>query len=75
MHRPLKSLTAASLICALLANAITQSKPASEATKAAQKAVLAALPFNDADDFKDVQRGFIAKPQTLTIKDGNGKVV
>ena len=50
-------------------------KPASEATKAAQQAVLEALPFHDRQDFEDAQRGFIAKPETLTIKDANGKVV
>lgn len=80
MHHPLKRLTSAGLACALLASPIAQAapapgKPASETTQAAQQAVLAALPFNDKRDFEDAQRGFIAKPQTLTLKDANGKVV
>lgn len=80
MHHSLKCLTSAGLVCALLASAIAQAapaptKPASETTRAAQQAVLAALPFNDKRDFDDAQRGFIAKPDTLTIKDATGKVV
>lgn len=80
MLHALKCLTSAGLTCALLASAIAQAapaptKPASEATKAAQQAVLEALPFHDRQDFEDAQRGFIAKPETLTIKDANGKVV
>ncbi|WP_137974374.1 alkyl/aryl-sulfatase [Pseudomonas sp. F(2018)] len=80
MHHSLKCLTSAGLACALLASAIAQAapattKPATEATKVAQQAVLAALPFNDKREFEDAQRGFIAKPDSLTIKDANGKVV
>lgn len=33
------------------------------------------LPFNNKQDFEDAQRGFIAKPETLTIKDDKGNVV
>jgi alkyl sulfatase BDS1-like metallo-beta-lactamase superfamily hydrolase len=44
------------------------SKPATAATKAANEAVLKALPFNDKEDFANAQRGFIGKPDTLTIK-------
>lgn len=50
-------------------------KPATAATKAANAAMLKELPFNDKADFEDAQRGLIAKPETLTIKDANGKVV
>jgi alkyl sulfatase BDS1-like metallo-beta-lactamase superfamily hydrolase len=80
MHHSLKCLTSAGLACALLASAIAQAapattKPATEATRAAQQAVLAALPFSDKREFEDAQRGFIAKPDSLTIKDANGKVV
>ena len=50
-------------------------KPATEATKAANASVLTELPFNDKADFEDAQRGFIAKPDTLTIKDAKGTVV
>ncbi|MGB4074087.1 alkyl/aryl-sulfatase [Pseudomonas sp.] len=80
MHRSLKSLTAVGLTCALLASTVAQAAPAptkaaTDITKAAQQAVLAALPFNDKREFDDAQKGFIAKPDSLTIKDANGKVV
>jgi alkyl sulfatase BDS1-like metallo-beta-lactamase superfamily hydrolase len=44
------------------------SKPATAATKAANQKVLGALPFSDKQDFEDAQRGFIARPETLTIR-------
>ncbi|MDH4612456.1 alkyl sulfatase dimerization domain-containing protein [Pseudomonas sp. BN102] len=80
MHRSLKCLTSAGLVAALLSAAVAQAapapaKPASDATRAANQAVLAALPFSDRQDFENAQRGFIAKPETLTIKDASGKVV
>ncbi len=49
--------------------------PATEATKAANKAVLEALPFNDRQDFEDAQRGLLRKPETLIIKKDNGDIV
>jgi alkyl sulfatase BDS1-like metallo-beta-lactamase superfamily hydrolase len=72
-----------SLILALLLvapSALGQSqpapgKPATDATKAANAAVLQALPFGDKSDFEDAQRGLIGKPETLTIKDAKGNVV
>ncbi len=51
------------------------SKPATEATKAANRAVQQYLNFNDKADFEDAQRGFIGKPDTLTIKNAKGNVV
>ncbi|MDT4802322.1 putative alkyl/aryl-sulfatase YjcS [compost metagenome] len=80
MHRSLKCLSSAGLVAALLATAVAQAtptpaKPASDATRSANQAVLAALPFSDKQDFENARRGFIAKPDTLTIKDANGKVV
>ena len=33
------------------------------------------LPFSDRSDFDDAQRGLIARPDKLTIKDASGKVV
>jgi alkyl sulfatase BDS1-like metallo-beta-lactamase superfamily hydrolase len=51
------------------------SKPATEATQAANAAVLHSLPFADRADFEDAQRGLIARPEKLTITDANGKVV
>jgi alkyl sulfatase BDS1-like metallo-beta-lactamase superfamily hydrolase len=53
----------------------TQPKPASEATKAANRALASQLNFNDRQDFEDASRGLIAKPDTLTIRDAKGNVV
>jgi alkyl sulfatase BDS1-like metallo-beta-lactamase superfamily hydrolase len=50
-------------------------KPATEATKLANKAIQNYLNFNDKQDFEDVARGFIDKPATLTIKNAAGSVV
>ncbi|WP_137821898.1 alkyl/aryl-sulfatase [Pseudomonas sp. D(2018)] len=80
MHHALKHLTVAGLSLTLLASTIAQAapvpaKPASEVTRAANEAVLKQLPFADRQDFANAERGFIAKPDTLTIKDANGKVV
>ncbi|TLM79715.1 MBL fold metallo-hydrolase [Microbulbifer harenosus] len=50
-------------------------KPASAATKAANAEVQKTLPFNDKADFENAQRGFIARPETLTVKDAKGNVV
>jgi alkyl sulfatase BDS1-like metallo-beta-lactamase superfamily hydrolase len=51
------------------------SKPASAATKAANQKVLQTLPFSDKADFEDAQRGLIARPDTLTIRDAKGNPV
>jgi alkyl sulfatase BDS1-like metallo-beta-lactamase superfamily hydrolase len=53
----------------------TQPKSATEATKAANRAVQQSLNFNDRQDFEDASRGLVGRPDTLTIKDANGKVV
>lgn len=55
--------------------ASAQSKPATEATKSANRSVQQYLNFNDRSDFDDASRGLIAKPDTLTIKDAKGNVV
>lgn len=60
---------------AVAQSAPASSKPATAATKAANEAVLKALPFNDKEDFANAQRGFIGKPDTLTIKNAKGDVV
>lgn len=52
-----------------------QGKPASEATKRANAAVQQKLDFQDRQDFEDARRGLIARPETLTIKGQDGKVV
>ncbi|UUY08296.1 MBL fold metallo-hydrolase [Pseudomonas sp. J452] len=80
MLHPLKCLLSASVAGAMLVAAVAQAapqptKPATEFTAAANQAVLERLPFADRQDFENAQRGFIAKPETLTIKDANGKVV
>ncbi|PZU46751.1 MAG: hypothetical protein DI568_11495 [Sphingomonas sp.] len=53
----------------------TPSKPATEATKAANASFLSSLPFSDRRDFEDATRNLVDRPDTLTIKDANGKVV
>ena len=53
----------------------TAPKPATEATKAANRALQEYLNFNDRSDFEDATRGFIVKPDVLTIKDAKGNVV
>ncbi|WAS97723.1 MBL fold metallo-hydrolase [Nannocystis poenicansa] len=50
-------------------------KPATEATRQANEALLHRLPFDDRSDFEDAERGLIARPHTLTITDGDGNVV
>lgn len=52
-----------------------QPKPATEATKAANRAVQQHLNFNDREDFENATRGLIARPETLTIRDAKGGVV
>ena len=52
-----------------------QPKPATAATQAANLQVQQALPFKDKTDFENAQKGFIATPKTLTIKNADGHVV
>ena len=70
-------IVAASLSATALAQqpAATPSKPATESTKAANRAVLQALNFNDRQDFEDARRGLIGRPDTLTIKNAQGHIV
>jgi len=51
------------------------SKPATAATQAANLQVQQSLPFQNKADFENAQKGFIATPKTLTIKDANGRVI
>ncbi|MCY1740520.1 alkyl/aryl-sulfatase [Ensifer sp. SL37] len=62
------------LATAPVANAQSQPKPATEATKAANKAIADYLDFSDRTDFENADRGFIAKPENLTIVDDKGVV-
>ncbi|MHC6224047.1 alkyl/aryl-sulfatase [Pseudomonas sp. X10] len=81
MNKHTRSLLPLGLSAALLltgsahADPAAGPKPASEATKAANAAVLNALPFNDKRDFEDAERGLLERPATLTIKDASGNVV
>jgi len=67
-------------LCVLSGAAAAQSsgpvppKPATAATQAANLEVLDVLPFADTADFEDAQRGFIARPETLTILGADGSV-
>ena len=69
------ALAAAALSAPLLAQQPTQPKPATEATKAANRAVQEYLNFNDKRDFEDAQRGFIGKPDVMTIKNAEGQAL
>ncbi len=51
------------------------SKPASPATQQAHEKVLARLPFENMDDFELAQRGLLAKPDSLIIKNAEGTVI
>jgi alkyl sulfatase BDS1-like metallo-beta-lactamase superfamily hydrolase len=50
-------------------------KPASEATKAANNALLNELPFNDKTSFELAHKGFIAPLPSTVIKGGSGNVI
>lgn len=54
---------------------LVPAKPATQYTKDINEKVLTALPFADREDFDNASRGFIAKPDTLTIKNQAGQVV
>ena len=75
----LASLVQGTMIAALAASfastgyAQTQPKPATEATKAANRALQQYLNFNDREDFDNATRGLIGKPDTLTIPTPRGK--
>jgi alkyl sulfatase BDS1-like metallo-beta-lactamase superfamily hydrolase len=53
----------------------TAPKPATAATRAANQALLQSLPFSDRQDFDDAQRGLMARPDALTIRAADGRVV
>lgn len=67
------------LTCGLFAaNSFAQSgpKPATDATRAANAALLEELPFSNKQDFEDAQRGFIAPlPNKGVVKNEKGEVV
>ncbi|MEM7281870.1 MAG: alkyl sulfatase dimerization domain-containing protein [Pseudomonadota bacterium] len=51
------------------------SKPASSVTQRTNHEVLQTLPFNDDEDFRLIQRGFIASLDDLAIENSSGRVV
>jgi len=53
----------------------SEPKEATPPTRAAQARVLASLPFEDAEDFNLAQRGLLARPRPLVIKNAEGRVV
>lgn len=71
------------LIIALLCSVLTISalaqnepKPATDATKKVNAAVLRELPFSNKQDFEDAQRGFIAPlPDKGVVKNAKGEIV
>lgn len=52
-----------------------EQKEASSYTKEANQAVYTALDFGDKDEFACAQKGLIAAPEALELKDENGKVI
>jgi len=75
MGRAILAAAFASSTLVARAPAQTQPKSATEATKAANRAVQESLNFADREDFENATRGLIAKPDTLTIRDEKGGVV
>lgn len=70
-----KSIIITALMIMTTGVQLAQSGDATDATKAANEAVLKELPFEDTQSFKDARRGFIAKTDPLEIKDANGNTV
>ncbi|MEJ5057941.1 MULTISPECIES: alkyl/aryl-sulfatase [unclassified Pseudomonas] len=80
--RPLKLAgTLCSLVAAIaiatqaVAADAEKPKPASEATKAANNALLQELPFNDKTSFELAHKGFIAPLPSTVIKGASGNVI
>jgi alkyl sulfatase BDS1-like metallo-beta-lactamase superfamily hydrolase len=72
----LASFVAAGLILASTASAQDAAKPATGPTKAANAAVLQALPFKDKQAFEDSERGFIAPLEDNgLVKNAKGDIV
>jgi alkyl sulfatase BDS1-like metallo-beta-lactamase superfamily hydrolase len=69
-------LAAAGLVVASAASAQEVAKPATEATKEANAAVLKELPFNNKQAFEDAKRGFIAPLENNgVVKNAKGDLV
>lgn len=48
---------------------------ASDATHLANQAVLQSLPFDDTEDFELVERGLVARPDSLVIRNASGRAI
>lgn len=66
-------LTASAFVS--LAQATEQPKPATAATRAANQAVLAELPFADRQDYENAQRGWMGTLSDSIIRDAQGNEV
>lgn len=53
----------------------SEPKPPTKYTIEANQSVLKSLPFSDKQDFENAQRGFIAKPDVVTITTADGQPV
>ena len=58
-----------------IAHLVTDPKAATATTRDANAAAAAALPFEDRDDFADAERGLLARPDSLVIRDASDTVV
>jgi alkyl sulfatase BDS1-like metallo-beta-lactamase superfamily hydrolase len=64
-----------SMLTLLTAAATADPKPASDATKRANAAVRNELPFANSEDFELAEKGLLARPESLVIRDASGRVV
>lgn len=71
MKRILAALTG---LCLLLGPVVQAAEPPSAATQARQKAIQAALPFEDAQDFDFARRGFVATRKDPVIRRADGGI-
>ena len=69
------AVTAISVVTTTAVFSAAAPKPATKYTIEANQAVLKSLPFSEKEDFKNAQRGFIAAPDVVTIKDAKGNPV
>ncbi|NRB66638.1 MAG: MBL fold metallo-hydrolase [Vibrio sp.] len=72
----MKEITTLGLVLLVMNSAnASEPKDASDVTKKVNNQVKQELPFNDKRDFKDAQRGFVAKQEVVTITNENGDIV
>ncbi len=69
------AIIASSICLSVNVLSATAPKAASKYTIKANQAVLESLPFSDKTDFENAQRGFITKPEVVTMKDAKGNPV